>query len=107
MSWPFEDLGATPFQTFWKVILPMARPGLVASVFLAFVLSTQEFIIARFLYVPHTITLPVDMYFALEFEVSPAIAAMSVYLMGIVVVGLLVIDRTIGLESINFAGTGN
>jgi len=102
-----RDLGATPFQIFWRVILPMVRPGLVASIFLAFVLSTQEFIIARFLYVPTTITLPVDMYFALEFEVSPAIAAMSVYLIGIVVAGLIVIDRSIGLENINFSGTGN
>ncbi len=74
---------------------------------LAFVLSTQEFIIARFLYVPSTITFPVEMYYALEFELSPAIAAMSVYLVGIVVAGLIMIDRTIGLESINFSGTGN
>jgi ABC-type spermidine/putrescine transport system permease subunit II len=102
-----KDLGANPFQIFWKVILPMVRSGLVASIFLAFVLSSQEFIIARFLYVPSTITLPVDMYYALEFELSPAIAAMSVYLVGIVVAGLIVIDRTIGLENINFSGTGN
>ncbi len=102
-----RDLGANPFQTIWKVILPMVRSGLVASIFLAFVLSTQEFVIARFLYVPSTITLPVEMYFALEFDLSPAIAAMSVYLVAIVVVGLIIIDRTVGLENINFAGTGN
>lgn len=102
-----RDLGANPFQIFFRIILPMVKPGLVASIFLAFVLSTQEFVIARFLYVPRTITLPVEMYFALEFELSPAIAVMSVYLVAIVVVGLIIIDRTLGLENINFTGTGN
>jgi ABC-type spermidine/putrescine transport system permease subunit II len=35
-----------------------------AAILSLIVLSAQKFIIARFLYVPNTITLPVDMYFA-------------------------------------------
>ncbi len=101
-----QDLGANSFQSFWKVTLPMVRSGLVASIFLAFVLSTQEFIIALFLYVPNTMILPVEIYTAIRYELSPAISAISVYLVGIVIVGLVVIDRTIGIENIGFAGKG-
>ena len=101
-----KDLGASDFKAFWKITLPMAKSGLVASIFLAFVLSTQEFIIALFLYVPSTIILPVEIYTCIRYELSPVISAISVYLVGIVIVGLLVIDRTIGIENIGFAGKG-
>src|SRR5579871_175664 len=39
-----HDLGATPAQTFWKVILPLSIPGLVAGATFAFVLSLGDFL---------------------------------------------------------------
>jgi ABC-type spermidine/putrescine transport system permease subunit II len=50
--------------------------------------------------------LPVEIYTAIRYELSPAISAISVYLVLIVIVGLIVIDRTIGIENIGFAGKG-
>jgi spermidine/putrescine transport system permease protein len=38
-----HDLGATPGQTFWKVILPLSIPGLLAGATFAFVLSLGDF----------------------------------------------------------------
>jgi len=38
------DLGATPRQTFWKVILPLSIPGVVAGATFAFVLSLGDFL---------------------------------------------------------------
>ena len=38
------DLGATPTQTFWKVILPLSIPGVVAGATFAFVLSLGDFL---------------------------------------------------------------
>jgi spermidine/putrescine transport system permease protein len=39
-----HDLGATPAQTFWKVIFPLSIPGVVAGATLAFVLSLGDFL---------------------------------------------------------------
>jgi spermidine/putrescine transport system permease protein len=39
-----HDLGATPLQTFWRVIFPLSIPGLVAGATFAFVLSLGDFL---------------------------------------------------------------
>ncbi|HXW91422.1 MAG TPA: ABC transporter permease [Terriglobales bacterium] len=39
-----QDLGATPRQTFWRVILPLSIPGVVAGATFAFVLSLGDFL---------------------------------------------------------------
>ncbi len=100
------DLGANVFQTFIKVTIPIVRSGMISAVFLGFVISTQEFIIALFLYAPKTITLPVEIYTAIRYEISPGISAISVYMIGIVAAALIVIDRVIGIENIGFGGKG-
>ncbi|SIQ60077.1 multiple sugar transport system permease protein [Alkalispirochaeta americana] len=41
--------GCTPFQTFWRVSLPMVLPGLNASAILALIISYNEFLFAFFL----------------------------------------------------------
>lgn len=39
-----HDLGATPAQTFWKVVFPLSIPGVVAGATFAFVLSLGDFL---------------------------------------------------------------
>src|SRR6266436_191333 len=39
-----HDLGATPTQTFWRVIFPLSIPGVVAGATFAFVLSLGDFL---------------------------------------------------------------
>jgi spermidine/putrescine transport system permease protein len=39
-----HDLGASPSQTFWRVILPLSIPGVLAGVTFAFVLSLGDFL---------------------------------------------------------------
>jgi multiple sugar transport system permease protein len=38
--------GATPWQTFYKVVLPLAAPGVFAAAIIVFVYATNEFLIA-------------------------------------------------------------
>jgi spermidine/putrescine transport system permease protein len=39
-----HDLGASPLQTFWRVILPLSVPGVLAGATFAFVLSLGDFL---------------------------------------------------------------
>jgi len=39
-----HDLGATPLQTFWRIVLPLSLPGVIAGATFAFVLSLGDFL---------------------------------------------------------------
>lgn len=39
-----DDLGASPWQTFWRVIAPLSIPGIIAGATFAFVLSLGDFL---------------------------------------------------------------
>lgn len=60
------DLGATRFETFFRVILPLVMPGLISSLLIGFTLSLDEFIIAFFLTGTEP-TLPVYIWSQLRF----------------------------------------
>src|SRR5690606_13256664 len=45
-------LGATPWQTFWRVSAPVMAPGVVAAALFAFAVSFDQFVISYFLAPP-------------------------------------------------------
>ena len=71
------DLGATHFQTFVKVILPLMQPALVASALLVFTLSLDDFLIAFFCSGPSVQTLSVYVYSKARTGIDPSINALS------------------------------
>ncbi len=71
------DLGATPFQAFVRVILPLAMPGIVAGAMLAFTISLDDVVITSFTSGPGSTTLPLFIFGQLKFGVSPSINALS------------------------------
>lgn len=60
------DLGSTHWQTFWRIVFPLALPGVIASVLLTFTISFDEFLIAFFLS-SNEPTLPVYIWGQLRF----------------------------------------
>src|SRR6202008_3856065 len=42
-----SDLGATPFQAFWRVIFPLALPGIIAGSIFTFSLTLGDYIIPQ------------------------------------------------------------
>ena len=61
-----QDLGETPWMTFWRVTFPVALPGIVASLLLCFTISFDEFLLAFFL-AGEEATLPVYIWSQLRF----------------------------------------
>ncbi len=70
-----QDLGETPWMTFWRVTFPMVAPGIVASLLLCFTISFDEFMMAFFLGGDQP-TLPIFMYSQLRFpsKLPPVLA---------------------------------
>jgi spermidine/putrescine transport system permease protein len=60
------DLGATPLQTFVRVTLPLAAPGIAAGALLAFSLSFDDYIITNFNASPSSITFPMYVWGAAQ-----------------------------------------
>lgn len=79
------DLGATPLQTFWKVTLPQIRTGLATSGFFAFIISWDQVETSLFLVKTDNMTLPVAMFYYLQRQQDPVIAALSTFLIGIAI----------------------
>jgi len=57
-----RDLGATRFQAFRKVTLPILLPGILAGGLLAFTLSIDDYVVTFFVKGPGTDTLPTHVY---------------------------------------------
>lgn len=90
-----ELMGAGPTRMFLTVVVPQLVPSLVSAALFAFLLSFDEVVISWFLASSNTITLPVKMFSALEWEISPVIAAVSTLLM---IVSLVVCIVAIALK---------
>lgn len=60
------DLGENGWMTFWRVTFPLALPGVVSSLLMAFTISLDEYVLAFFLSGLDA-TLPIYMYSQLRF----------------------------------------
>ncbi len=60
--------GSTIWQAFWRVALPLARPGITVATILSFIFSWNNFIFGVVLAGRHSRTLPVAVYNTLTFE---------------------------------------
>jgi len=72
-----RDLGASSFTLFWKIVLPILSPAILAGWLLAFTLSFDDFVITFFVVGPGATTLPVYIYSMMKFGAPPMINALS------------------------------
>lgn len=93
-----RDLGATSWQTFWKVTFPIIRPSIIVSGLFSFITSLDETTVSVFLVGGQTVTLPVRIFSQLEYGLEPTITCISSLLVIFALIILLVIDRMIGLH---------
>ncbi len=72
-----QDLGAPPWLTFWRIVLPQLRVGLIVAALFALITSFDETETSIFLYRPANVTLPIAMFLYLEQRQDPTLAALS------------------------------
>ena len=83
------DLGATPWQTFRLITLPIIAPAVISGWLLAFTLSLDDLVIASFTAGPSSTTLPMKIFSAVRLGVSPEINALSTIMIGLVTIGVI------------------
>ncbi len=93
-----RGLGASPARAFREVTLPLILPGLVVSVFFAFIISLNEFIMSLFLATPRTQTLSTLIWPQVRHSLTPVVAAASGVTILVTVGALLVAHRIMDLR---------
>jgi spermidine/putrescine transport system permease protein len=92
-------LGAGPLKTFFKVTLPISRPGVFAAVLLTFIPAAGEFIVPSFLGGPNEVYVGTLIYNAfLAARNWNWGAAMSIVYISVVLLGVVLYLRLVGEE---------
>lgn len=85
-----QDLGCTPFQAFYKVVLPAIMPGIISGLMMAFTLSIDDFIISYFVSGTNSQTLPIRIFSMTKRRVTPDMYALSTLIFLALLVLLLI-----------------
>jgi putative spermidine/putrescine transport system permease protein len=91
-------LGASGFEAFLLVTLPLIRPGLVAGALFAFITSLDNVPVTIFLIGANQTTLPVLIFSSVEMGVDPSVAAVSTLLILATGIVLLIAERRAGFH---------
>jgi len=84
------DLGATPWQAFWRVTWPLTRPGMWAGCALVFIPAAGEYLVPRFIGEGHVNVLgTVIVQEFMERRNWPYAAACAVWLIAVVLLPIL------------------
>jgi ABC-type spermidine/putrescine transport system permease subunit II len=72
-----RSLGASPFSTFFRVVFPQIRLAVAGSALFAFNVSFDEVVVTLFISGLRTKTLPVKVWDAIQYEITPILPAIS------------------------------
>ena len=86
------DLGCTPWQAFYKVVIHEITPGIVSGALMAFTMSLDDFVISYFVYGPRFVTLPVEIYNYTKKPLQPKIYALFTLLFAAILLVMVVMN---------------
>ncbi len=86
------SLGAKPLTTFFSVIVPLIRPGVISGALFAFITSFDEVVVVLFLAGPEQRTIPRQMFSGLREQINPSILAVATLLVIISALMLLTLE---------------
>ncbi len=94
-----EDLGASAFYAFYRVILPEILPGIITGFLFAVTLSIDDFVISFFTKGAGVSTLSVQIYSMARKGINPSINALSAIMFAAVMLMLIIIQKREKQES--------
>ena len=101
-NWTLEDaatsLGANPVQVFFKITVPLAKPGILAGALLAFLYSFDEVALSSLLSTPRFVTLPIRIMNYMELTFDSTLAAISTLLILGALALIVLMEKFVGLD---------
>ncbi len=88
-----RDLGATPWQTFRWITLPLIMPAVTAGALMSFTLSIDDFVITFFTKGTGEPILPIQIYTMIKVAVTPEVNAISTLLMLLTLVMIIIANK--------------
>ena len=85
------DLGCTPIQAMWKVIVPQISGGIIAGALVAFSMSFDDFVISLFTTGPGVSNISIYVYSNVK-RVNPTINALSSLIVYVITIVLILIN---------------
>jgi putative spermidine/putrescine transport system permease protein len=92
-----ECLGATRWQTYWRVVFPLIGPGLSAGLLLTFIIVFNEYLVTLFVHPPGITTAPLRIFNLVRTAgLLPTTAALAVTMQLISFAAVLLFFRVFG-----------
>ena len=85
------DLGCTPFQALWKVIIPQIKEGIISGALVAFTMSFDDFVISYFTTGPGSNNISTYVYSTSK-RINPSINALSTLIVIAITLILIVMN---------------
>ncbi len=85
------DLGCTPIQALWKVIIPQIKEGIIAGALVAFTMSFDDFVISLFTTGPGVNNISIYVYSSVK-RINPTINALSALIVYVITIVLIIIN---------------
>lgn len=94
-------MGASPLRAMVDVVLPQMRPGILAGMLFAFIVSFNEFTVTFFLYDINSMTLPVWLYSRTVSSLDPTVFSFAVFIVLIDFVLIWLLEKLVGDEGVS------
>ena len=85
------DLGCTPFQALYKVIIPQIMPGIISGALIAFTMSFDDFVISYFTTGPGINNISTYVYSSCK-RINPSVNALSSIIIFAITIILIIIN---------------
>lgn len=89
------SLGASPFRAMRDVVIPLMKPGIMAGLIFAFIISFNEFTVTFFMYTIDVRTLPIWMYSRTVSSLDPTTLAISTLIIALDVTLIAWVDKIV------------
>lgn len=85
------DLGCTPFEALYKVIIPQIKPGIVSGALIAFTMSFDDFVISYFVTGPGINNISTMVYTSVK-RINPSVNALSTIIVLAITIILVIVN---------------